>query len=320
MSRLPKQVQDQADQVAELEKSLAEPAPTTAPEPDSKPAEDQLPPDPAPEPVKPEPKAEETWQKRYQTLQGMFNAEVPRLNSQVKELTERLAQATAKLEAVAKAPAEPAKPASPLVTEKDVEAFGSDMIDLIKRQSAEVFQQEKREMQAELAKLQGENAELKSQLGGVTEKQVVTDRRSYYSELAKLVPDYEAVNVDPDFLNWLAETDHLSGMTRQTFLNAAFESFDTARTATLFNAWKEAAGRTQQPKQAVKQELSRQVAPGTSKSSAGQAPVAAERVWTAAEIQQYYTDVAKGAYRGKADEAARIESEIDAAVAAGRVR
>jgi hypothetical protein len=139
-------------------------------------------------------------------------------------------------------------------------------------------------------------------------------------ELAKQVPDYEAVNVDPDFLSWLGEVDPLSGAPRQAYLNQAFESFDAARTATLFNTWKQAAGRVEQPKQQAKQELQRQVAPGTSRSSAGQSANPGERVWTAAEIQQYYTDVAKGVYRGKADEAARIESEIDAAVAMGRVR
>lgn len=319
MSNLPKQVQAQADELAEFEKSLIE---ATPPEPpaEPKPAEEVTPADPAPAPVKQEPKADETWQKRYQTLQGMFNAEVPRLNAQVKELKDQLAQAISKLEAASKAPAEPAKPTSPLVTEKDVEAFGGDLIDLVKRQAAEVFQQEKREMESELSKLRTENADLKGQLTGVTEKQGANDRRAYFVELARLVPDYEAVNVDPDFLNWLAEVDPLSGMPRQAFLNQAFETFNPEHTAKLFNAWKQAHGQVDPPKQQVKQQLERQVAPGTSKSSAGAAPNAGERVWSAADIQQFYTDVAKGVYRGRADEAARIESEIDAAVASGRVR
>ena len=320
MSNLPKQVQAQADQLAELEKALAEP---TTPEAEQAvaPVEGQTPTEPVIEPVKPEPKSsEETWQKRYQTLQGMFNAEVPRLNTQVKDLKDQLATALAKLELMTKAPAEPAKPAAPLVTEKDVEAFGGDLIDLVRRQAAEVFQQEKREMQSELQKLQGENVELKNQLGGVTERQGATDRRSYFAELAKAVPDYEAVNVDPEFLSWLAEADPLSGQPRQAFLTQAFNTLDVAHTASLFQMWKKEAGRVVQPKQEVRQELQRQVAPGTSKSSAGQSANAGERSWSAAEIQQFYTDVAKGVYRGKADEAAKIESEIDAAVAMGRVR
>ena len=317
MSNLPKQVIEQAEQLAALEKSLAD---SLQPATETSPVEDQSPTPPVVETVKVEPKSEETWQKRYQTLQGMFNAEVPRLNSKVKELEDALTQATAKIDAATKAHQAPTKPELSLVTDKDVEAFGSDMIDLIKRQSVEVFQHEKQQMQGELAKLQGENAELKSQLGGVTEKQGANDRRAYFMELTKLVPDYEAVNVDPDFLNWLAVPDQLSGQPRQLFLNQAFNSFDPSRTAVLFNTWKEQAGIAAQPRNTARQELSRQVAPGTSKSSAGQTTNVADRMWTRAEIEQFYTDSAKGVYRSKAEEAARIESEIDAAVAAGRVR
>lgn len=310
MSNLPKQVQLQADEVAELDKMFEQP-------------EDQQEPEQAvQEPVErlsqPQKKSDdETWQQRYQTLQGMFQAEVPRLNSQVKELQQQLKDALAAVESI-KTPPRAETPVERLVTEKDVEAYGGELIDLVKRQASEVVQAERAQLQKDLLTLQAENAELRQQLGGVAEKQGMNDRRAYFGELAKEVPDYETLNTDPDFLAWLAEVDPLSGITRQSYLNVAFEQFDVKRTANLFNTWKREAGKPEQPRKTAARELERQVAPGTSRAANPQSASAGEKFWSMQEIERFYVEASKGKY-GR-DEVARIEAEIDAAVAAGRVR
>jgi len=316
MSNLPKQVQRQAEEVAELDKMFEEPPQEqpdeAAAKADQVPAE--VPPPAPPAPVKSD---EETWQRRYSTLQGMFNAEVPRLNAQVKELQQQLQAVLAQQQSAPKQVEQPAS--KKLVTEQDVEAYGGELIDLMRRQASEVFQAERTQFQQDLAALQAENAELRKQLTGVAEKQGVTDRRAYFVELSKLVPDYETINVDQAFMDWLAEVDPVSGLTRQTFLNSAFEHVDPVRTASVFNAWKQVAGKVQQPKQQAAQELQRQVAPGTSRASTPTTqPTGAEKIWSMAEIERFYVDVSKGKYAR--DEATRIEAEIDAAVAAGRLR
>jgi hypothetical protein len=136
--------------------------------------------------------------------------------------------------------------------------------------------------------------------------------------LAQAVPDYEALNVDNDFLEWLKQVDPLSGISKQVYLNAAFEQMDAQRTANLFNAFKEAAGKTQQTARPdPKAELQRQVAPGTSKADVPSSSTNT-KIWAMREIEQFFTDVSKGKYTR--DEAAKIEAEIDAAVAAGRLK
>lgn len=327
MSNLPRQVQEAADEAARLETLLqpegeAEPAPEeSAPER----AEALAPKAPAPAKVREPPKADDaSWQQRYQTLQGMYNAEVPRMQQQIRDLSTQLQDTQARLNAPKETP-KPAAPASRQGTEKDVETFGGDLIDLIKRQAADIVQVERDKMQADMGKLQTENAELKKQVGVVAQQQGEGVRYAYLQEVAKQVPDWEALNVDPGFLGWLAEVDPLSGLARQAYMNHAYEKFDVQRTANLFLTWKKANGKTlQQPtKQTAAQELARQVAPGTSKSSTPQVSGAAsERIWTRQEIETFYTDVTKGLYNlgGKKDEAARIEAEIDAAVATGRIR
>jgi len=312
MSNLPKQVLAQAEEVAELDKMFDQPdeVETGLVEANQEPAE-------APGVV--QPKAdEETWQKRYQTLQGMFNAEVPRLNAQVKELQTQLKETLEGLESIKKSEPQPEAPPKRLVTEEDVEAYGGDLLDLVKRQASEVFQQERAQLQKDLAVVQAENAELRKQLGGVAEKVGETDRRAYFLELEKEVPDYKAVNVDPAFMEWLAVVDPLSGLPRQTYLNAAYQQFDVARTAALFNAWKNETGKAAPAVKQVEQELKRQVAPGTSRASAPQSSNAGEKIWSMQDIEKFYVEASKGRY--SRDEVARIEAEIDAAVAAGRLR
>jgi hypothetical protein len=324
MSKLPKAVQDLAEQADRMtEQMLGDQAAESDPqEPSARTAEVSQPPaEPSVSSVDESSKSDqETWQKRYLTLQGMFNAEVPRLNSQVKELSSQLEAALASIESV-KAAKPQTEPPTKLVTEKDVEAFGGELIDLVRRQAEDVFVSERAQLKAEIASLRSDNAILQKQLGGVAEKQGANDRRSYFGELKRLVPDYEQVNVDNGFIAWLAEVDPMSGVARQAYLNNAYEQFDVTRTATLFNTWKQATGRgAAQTGRQPQQELQRQVQPGSSKASVQPASSANERTWTQRDIEAFYTAVAKGQYSGMRDEAARIESEIDAAVAAGRVR
>jgi hypothetical protein len=317
---IPRQVQEAADEAERLEATLQMP-PEASGEPPQEPAA------PAPQatltPPAQAPRAsdEATWQQRYQTLQGMYNAEVPRMATQIRELVAQLADVSARLaapkaEPLAPVPKVPAKQAS----EKDVEVFGSDLIDLIRRQSADLVEAQREQVEAGLKKLAAENAELKAQLGTVVTAQGEGNRQQYFVALERLVPNYQTLNVDPGFLAWLAEIDPLSGVARQAYLANAWGSFDATRTAKLFLAYEQLAGSgtTETPKPTPQQELARQAQPGTSKGM-GQVPDEPNaRIWQRAQIERFYTDVTKGQYSAK--EAQRIEAEIDAAVASGRVR
>lgn len=317
---LPKQVQAQAEEAARLEREvlgIAEPNPEGDPAPEGEHAEGQpaaeVPPQTEQEaqPTPPIPSEDETWEKRYKSLQGMFNAEVPRLQAQLKELQAQLNSERAKADA-----AERAKAYQPeqLVTDKDVEAFGSDLIDVIDRKAREVAAQM---VGTKMVELEAENHQLREQLSGVSERQVSNDRRTFFVELERLVPDYEAVNVDPGFLNWLSEVDPLSGLARQEYLNNAYGSLDVGRTAALFNTYKQM---TAPPAPRASNKLERQVAPGTSKVSSSAPANASDRIISTREVEAFYRDVQRGAFKGNEAEQARIEAEIDLAVAEGRIR
>lgn len=322
---LPKQVQVLADEAERIQQEIQaqnSPPPADPAEPPQDPpagtTEDPPALEPAPlsDPTAPPPvPTDDTWERRFKSLKGKYDAEVPRLSSEVQVLRDQVAALS---KPQPKQP-EPARTATPLVTDKDVEAFGGDLIDLMKRQATEVAESR---MAEAVARLEAENRTLAEKLDGVNARQGTNDRQRYFESLAHLVPDYEAVNLDEDFMAWLRETDELSGLPRQAYLNKAFESFDVQHTAKLFNAFK--AGTQPTPAapthRSPPRELARQVAPGTSKASPATPHANEPRIMTTREIEGFYADVRRGVYRGNEVEQARIEAEIDAAVAAGRIR
>lgn len=317
---LPRVIQDQIDQadamVAQMTGQTA-PNAETAPEPDPNLAAN---PEPQPQPIsqenepKPAPVPEETWERKYLTLKGMYDAEVPRLHSQMRELNQQVQTLIAEA-AVAKAqqPRQEAAPAKTLITEQDKEAFGSDLLDLIDRATEQKLAGN-RDLEAQL---RAEINELKGKLGNVTERQVVSDKDRYEAALSAQVPDWEAMNIDQGFLTWLAEVDPVYGMPRQYALTNAYESLDANRTATIFKQYK--ATLAPAPRQQANRELQRQVAPTRSHTSpAPTTSTADKRVYTTSDIDSFYAEWRRGMIDEA--EAVQIERDIHAAINEGRIR
>jgi hypothetical protein len=275
--------------------------------------------EPQPQPVsqEPEPKPvvpEATWEQKYHTLKGKFDAEVPRLYAQVREMNDQIKQLVAE-NAAAKAQPAPTVPVSdrPLITEQDKEAFGSDLLDLIDRATEQKLAGS-RQLEAQL---RAEIEQLNNKLGNVTERQVVSDKDRYESALTNAVPDWQAMNVDQGFLAWLAEVDPVYGMPRQYALNNAYESLDATRTANIFNQYKKTLAPATQAQ--PKPNLQSQVAPTRSRTSpAPTNPNVDKRVYTQQDIDAFYSEWRRGMIDEA--EAVQIEKDIHAATQEGRIR
>lgn len=309
-----KQVEDADALVAQMN---GQPANTdTDPAPDPQP--DPQPPEPQPQNVSPEPDPkpvvpEETWERKYNILQGKYDAEVPRLHAQMRELNAQLQQLIADNAVLKAQKPEPTEPAKTLITEQDKEAFGSDLLDLIDRAT----EQKIAGYRDTEAQLKAEIAELKGKLGNVSERQVVSDKDRFLAGLSQQVPDWQVLNTDDGFLAWLAEVDPVYGLPRQTALNNAYEMLDATRTANIFKQYKAltAPAQTQQNKP----NLQSQVAPTRSRTSPAPATASPEkRLFSQNEITQFYEEWRRGFIDN--DEAVRLEKEIHAAIAEGRIR
>lgn len=316
---LPRAIQEQVDQVdafvAQLNGETAPNAETNVnpnandpsnPEPLTAPVSQEPRPEPAPVP-------EETWERKYLTLKGMYDAEVPRLHAQMREVNQQVQtliaeNATVKAQSVAP---EPVK-AQTLITEQDKEAFGSDLLDLIDRATESKisgFRGREAELEAKIAELHGK-------LGNVSERQGVSDKDRYQSALTAQMPDWEALNIDQGFLAWLAEVDPVYGMPRQYALNNAYESLDANRTAMIFKQYKSMLPASQQ--QQANRELQRQVAPTRSRTSPAPTSAAEKRNYSQRDIEEFYSEWRRGLIDN--DDAVRMEKDIHAATIEGRIR
>lgn len=314
MSGLPKQVQQQLEEAQRIQDSMAQPTP-----PDPAPQIDPPPVDPDPAPAEPAPAPEPAapgkdaayWEHRYKTLEGISKAERQRVEQQIQLQSEQLRQATAMLESVRQQPAPQPQPEKPLVTSQDEDKFGSDLIDAMRRVSKEEF----RNIAAEIAGLRETIRKLTPQVErvGRVEAEVAQSREErFWTELDAAVPDWQKINTDQRWVDWLQEYDPVAGCTRQKSLEAAQLALDQRRVIGLFKLFKPASPQQRQPNS----ELARQVAP--SRTSTVTVPPVAEKRYTGQEYA-YWLDPRR-MNDTPAEQAKAMKAEVDRAYEEGRIQ
>ena len=260
------------------------------------PVESQDPPTPQPTVDSTPPPQEESWEHRFKVLQGKYNAEVPRFAHENKDLKSRLQSLEEQLEDMKNA-----KPVELLVKPEEIEQYGEGLIDVARR----VAREELASKDAQIAKLRSEIDSVKS-----VQSHVVQD--NFFKSLTEMVPDWEALNADANFLNWLDGVDDLTGETRQALLGKAENQRDPVRAAKFFNMYKKTSQSWAAQSAAS---MEQQIVPPTN-----QAPSTpqAKKIWTRAEITSFYDRVRRGTI-SDADVVA-IEADIASASFEGRIR
>jgi hypothetical protein len=312
---LPKQIEQQLKEIEALEQKLAAPSETNetpvdtqteAPpqEPETVQTAEVQPTEPKPVPVV----SEENWEQKYNTLNGKYNAEVPRLHAQVKDLVSQLEQLKTQVNTkpeVKEAPVQVER----LVTDEDVEAFGSDLIEVQRKVAKEVAM----EFRKDLDLLKAENEKLKEQLLK-TGNQV--GEFTFEQKLHRLVPDFVQVNEDPRWISWLDEVDPLLRAPRRTVAQEAFSRGDAEAVADYVGMFKSSLPKDSTS--ARQAEVQRQVQP--TRSVATQQPVSQKgKTYTTREIETMFAKATKLHASQKFEEAKKLEAEIDAAYMEGRV-
>ena len=329
---VPEQVRKQTEAVQALYADLNTPSgsPENGETPVTEPHLQEVPPadsvqEPAPESAPPEQgndNQDENWQQKYQTLQGMYNADVPRLNAQLQELTQRgqqMEQVLATMQAAPQPTAEPAPAPVSSLTENEIEEYG-ESIDIMRKVSQEIAGQYERQindLQATISEMKGS---VMPRVEQIASQQAQSAEQTFWSDLQRDVPNWRNINDNQDFQSWLLETDPLSGLTRQTYLDDAQRNMDVTRVASFFNSWSSATGASvaQPNRTAANSELEKQIAPGKGRSS-GASQSGEPKTYTPKDIADFFGDVRQGKFKG--DEAKRdaIERDIFAAQADGRI-
>jgi hypothetical protein len=213
------------------------------------------------------------------------------------------------------------------VTPAEVQEYGQELMDVVGRRAAEVYE-------PILQQLAGELNNVKRQIGGVQNTVVFDARIKMYDDLARTIPNWDTVNNSPQFAQWLDTVDPISHRTRREFLNTAHNSNATGQVIDIFNTFLGAyggnagagngvgngAGNPQGNPQPSPQQfdLLQLAAPGRAKT--GQTQVPPDKGFVKrSEIKQFYTERTQGKWAGRETEAAAIERQIFDAGNEGRI-
>jgi len=331
--RLPKAVRDAAEKASSFYKKVDEPAPAdsqpqaeaapAAPQPQAEaapPAASEPAPQPqAPPPAPPPPAPNVDYEHLYKSWKGRYDAEIPRLRGQVASL-----EAAIQEQQQRRVPEPSETSVERFVTDKDVEDYGPDLLEVVGKRAKEEFN-------PLVSKLQRRIDQLESRLQGVGTEIVKTSRERLYAALDDQVPDWRVLDENPKFIEWLQLPDQYSGAIRHKLLSTAYERNDSPRVIAFFKGFlaEEAASApaTAEPdfnpraKPAVeKVPLENFAAPGRAKSTAAQSAPVEKPYITRAQITQFYADSAAGRYQGREAEKDRLEQMIYEAQRDGRIR
>ena len=263
---------------------------------------------------------DKTYEQRWRSLQGSYNATTQRLQAteaRMRDMEELLTtlQAAPKTEQTAPV-------AHKLITSADTEGFGEEMVDMVRRAARE----EMTAVATALSALRDEVAALKGLapvVNTVAANQRVTAQERFFQSVAREVPGWETINGDSNFHNWLLTPDPMTGLTRQTYLEDAQRSNDAPRVASIFKAWGQVNGSSSatpapsQPNHASS-ELESQIAPGRQVASIVPS-TSPGRQWTTKGITEFYEAVRRGQFKGQEAERAAMEQDLFIAQREGRV-
>ena len=185
----------------------------------------------------------------------------------------------------------------------------------------------------EVAELKSQIAELRQQLGQTSQRIVESDRDKVLAKLDAEVEDWQDLNTSPEFLDWLNQKDAYSGVQRGKMLTEAFENNNADRVVAFFTGFKNehaavapsdpspASVTASQKAETPAVDLSTQVAPGraprTPTPASAQEP---KRMWTRADIVEFYRDVQMGKFKDDPKKQRAIEEDILRAQREGRLK
>lgn len=324
---LPKQIRDATVDVdalinAQKNPPPAPPADPAAPPAPTPPADPAAPPAPAPPPPAGDPSAPPSQDLEHQlrSLQGRYENQVRINQDQATRLTE-MERMIASMRSSGAQP-EPPPPAPParLITPEEEAEFGPELLDVAGRRAREVITPELSAYDLRLQKLE-------NRVDGVASVTSQTAKERLYTDLTAAVPNWQAINRQAEFLQWLSFADPYSGRARKDMLVEAFTGQQANRVIQFFKGFLEATGTppapaTPAPTPAtpappVAPSLEQLAAPGRARSDPQPLP-ADKPTYTSAQYAALARDKLNGKWKGREAEYAAIEQDVFLAQKEGR--
>lgn len=272
--------------------------------------------------------AEDDYKAQYLTLKGKYDTEVPALRAEIAATNRQVDSLLTLLETQGdKGKAAPATPPTPaattsFVTPEDKEQFGEDMVAMVNRAAKQMLV----DLGIHPDKLQGLVAEfgkVKETTTAIASHIQQSDEEKMHAYLQGVLPEYTAVDADPEFGEWLAKPDLITGVPLAgVYETVAMRSFDGPRVEAIMRRFAAETGKrfrsSEQPPVVEQKKVDpREALTTPTRNTANQPPAPAKKSWTVAEVTQFYRDVREKRY--SVEKAAQIEADIFEAQREGRV-
>jgi hypothetical protein len=291
---------------------------------------------PPPQQPAPQEGAEEPWEQRYKSLQGLFNkmaGEQQRRDDEVSKLREQLEKVQTPPESVT---APVTADLAPLTDQERASVGDDELLEYAARHTFQKLLPRIKQLEDKIAGLEGGMKPIQQQVQHV-------QNETLFSQLDRRLPEWRQQNQDPKFIQWLNEIDPFSRIQRHLVLKQGVDAGDTDRVLTVFNTFKAETGtKTQTGASAAKPNgadnpqgtgkpngttssrvpLDTLVHPGRVRSAgtiATQNATDEPPTVTRAELMQFRNDRARGVFRNNPDKLAEWEDYFNKAIAAGTV-
>jgi hypothetical protein len=266
-------------------------------------------------------------ERRFKAMGGRYE----RMREQIGQMAEQLQRLQNENSILRQpSPQSGAPPNTPLLTEQEVADYGPEFIDVVRRAASEVAAP----LQAEIQRLRGE-------MGSVQAETSNAFLTRMHATIGGLVPEWQDINRDQRFIQWVQLPEVYSGVIRQQLMQEAWNNGDALRVAAFFRAFLAEAAAVdprqgayaqppppsmvpaQQPGApgmvplATRLSLDQLAAPGRAHSGTQQP--ASKPVYTAQDISRFYTECAAGKWRTREADRAAIDADIIAAQHEGRI-
>ena len=254
---LPQALQDANEKANELIRQQSEgqkSTPDTGNTEDPKPQAQQPQENRTPEPPQQQQQSdsEQTWEHKYRVLQGKYNADTKKLNEQLQEAQKRsqdpslqhrlqaLESENSQLKQQLEQQRQASQPSGEVkLSQKLVDEYGEDFARAVAEQSSAGSSDLINQLTQKISTLESKLNQTEQATNETADNMRM---RELNAELSKHNIDFEQVNTDPMFHDWLSAIDDASGEQRNTLMNNAFQRGDINRTAYFFKAFKAQEG------------------------------------------------------------------------------
>lgn len=262
-----------------------------------------------------------SWKKRFTSYKASTDNTIrelrenaARLNVMIAEKDDEIATCNKKIATLEQTIVGSVDPYKDIFTEADEEMIGSEAVGIIKK----AMQAKGSGSNATVERLEKElEAIRKEKLDAAKREQAKYKADSLESlkvKLSSIVPDWNDIDLEPQFKTYIEGYDDVSGFPRGKLFSNAVNIGDVAGVARFYKEYQNL-----KPKSRT-DILAEHVTPNSGGASSSDGTQQNKRLYSLAEYTKFMDDVTKGKYKHNRKEALKQERIFDIAFSEGRIR